>query len=329
MNKRKRQNSNRDHRHISQSFSQLSISQRNTKKKKLSITRNNQSNNNELLNGMNDNNNETKKEEADDNDDSLSINHMQKFKPHYLRVSDNRFKQMLSNAIQDGDADKIIQSLDTNGKLPFVRQMTEVKNNLYYFDLQRQLWQEYYNISLKEDDGVPAAERRLSKSDAKQHNTCHTYGFPKHAIEKRQKTIEHQIQRTKNELNQYLKQLNTWTTQCQPSIDSNILSNAINECVEKGQERLKQEFDYKKKMLELNSNDHHLINKVYELQPSDEQVRINKRQNMRNIASYICFSILVTFGKNDMASNSRRTKNKRKTRNSSETNFLTTVTSYY
>ena len=36
-------------------------------------------------------------------------------------------------------------------------------------------------------------------------------------------------------------------------------------------------------MLELNANDHYLINKVYELQPTDEQVRINKRKYIKNI----------------------------------------------
>ena len=41
---------------------------------------------------------------------------------------------------------------------------------------------------------------RLSKSDARQLNTFRTCGFPKHIIKKRQKTIEHQLQRTKNEI---------------------------------------------------------------------------------------------------------------------------------
>jgi hypothetical protein len=247
-------------------MSQLSISQRHTTKKKKTITRNNQSNTNELLNVI------------DYNDESLSMNYMQTFKPHYLKVSDKILKQMLSNVIQDDD-NKIIQALDTDEKLQFIRQMTEVTNNLYYFDLQRQLWQEYYNMNLKEDNmkAVIGQWRRLSKSDAKQHNTCQKYNLPKHAIEKRQQRITHQMQHWINELNEYLMKLNTWTVQCQPPIDPNILSNAIDQCVKNGQERLKQAFDYKKNMLELNSHDHYLINKVYELQPTEEQVRINKR----------------------------------------------------
>ncbi|CAF3940428.1 unnamed protein product [Adineta steineri] len=252
LNKRKRPNSNRDDVHMSQSFSELSISQINTKKKK-SISKNN-------------------KKDKDDNDVSASIHSIQRFKPHYLRVSDNVFKQMLSNVINDDH--KTIQSIDTNEKIRFLREMTELTNNLYYFDLQRQLWQEYHNMTLKEN-GVLGL-RQLSKSDAKEHNTCYMCGFPKHVIQKRQNTIVHQMQRTINELNQYLIQLNTWTTQYQPPIDPNILSNAINEFVKKGQERLKQEFDHKKKMLELNSYDHHLINRVYELQPTEEQLHLAK-----------------------------------------------------
>ena len=79
--------------------------------------------------------------------------------------------------------------------------------------------------------------------------------------------------------------------------------------MKKGQERLKRAFDQKKKMLELNSHDHGLIQKVYDLQPNDEQVCINQRNNMRDIVLHTytvkCFSLLGTLGKNDMASKCR------------------------
>ena len=113
---------------------------------------------------------------------------------------------------------------------------------------------------------------RLSKSYAKQHHTCRTYGFPRHIIEKRQQTIEHQLHRTVNELQQYIIELEQNSKQWQPSFDANILSNAINECVKKGQQRLRQEFEYRRKMLQFNSNDRHLLTKFYEMQPNEEQV---------------------------------------------------------
>ncbi|CAF2903770.1 unnamed protein product [Rotaria sp. Silwood2] len=90
---------------------------------------------------------------------------------------------MLSNAVEDGD--KIIQCLNSNEKLQFVRQMTEAANNLYYIDFQRQLWQVYFDLCMKERVWAP----RVSKSFAKQHHTCRSYGFPKDIIEQRQKTI--------------------------------------------------------------------------------------------------------------------------------------------
>jgi hypothetical protein len=40
----------------------------------------------------------------------------------------------------------------------------------------------------------------------------------------------------------------------------------------KGQSRLRQEFDYRRKILEFDSNDRHLIKKFYDLQPNKEQV---------------------------------------------------------
>ena len=143
---------------VNRSFSQLSISHEHIKKKKITAT--NQSNN-QVLTVVNGDNQE-------ENHESLSTHYVQKFKVHYLKVPDKIFKQMLSNAIKDGS--EIIRYLDTSEKVQFVRQMTEVTNNLHYIDLQRHLWQDYYNLGMKEGIWAP----RISKSYAKQHNTCGT-----------------------------------------------------------------------------------------------------------------------------------------------------------
>ena len=193
---------------------------------------------------------------------------------------------------------KLYDYLDTSEKVQFVREMTEVTNNLQYLYLQHNLWQEYYNLGMKEDTWAP----RLSKSYAKEHNTCRTYGFPQHIIEKRLTTIKNQLQRTRNELEEYETKLKQNAQQWQPSFDPTILSNAINERVEKSQQRLKQEFDYKKKMLALDANDRHLITKFYDLQPNEQQVCF---KTILDSLIYILFPISDTFSKNDMAINSR------------------------
>ena len=112
------------------------------------------------------------KNQQHEHNGSVSTNRIRIFKPRYLRMSDKVFKQMLSNEIEQGDT--TIQYLDTKEKIQFVRQMAEAMNNLYYFDLQHQLWQAYYDIVMKEDVWTS----RVSKSFEKQHHTCRSYGFP-------------------------------------------------------------------------------------------------------------------------------------------------------
>ncbi|CAF3388326.1 unnamed protein product, partial [Rotaria sp. Silwood2] len=268
-NKRKRQESNEDDIQVSRSFSQLSISQRNRKKTK--STPGNNSSNNEISNVVTDANEKLQQQnEQEENNELLSTNYVKQFKPSYLKVSDKIFKRILSNSIEDGN--EIVQCLNTNEKLQFVRQMAETTNNLYYFDLQCQLWQDYFDLGMKENKWAP----RVSKSFAKHHHTCRTYGFPKHIVEQRLRTIGRQFQRTINELQQYITQLEHNVEQWQPYIHPAILSNAINECVKSAQQRLRQEFEHRRKMLESDSNDRHLLTKFYELQPNEEQIHVAK-----------------------------------------------------
>ena len=157
-----------------------------------------------------DNNNhhhQQQKNQQHEHNGSVSTNHIRIFKPRYLRMLDKMFKQMLSNEIEQGDT--TIQYLDTKEKIQFVRQMAEAMNNLYYFDLQRQLWQAYYDIGMKE--GVWTS--RVSKSFAKQHHTCRSYGFLKHIIEKCHHETNQQCQQVIDSVQQYIIELEEKTQQ--------------------------------------------------------------------------------------------------------------------
>ncbi|KAF9746147.1 hypothetical protein NGRA_3545, partial [Nosema granulosis] len=131
---------------INRSFSQLSVSQGDSKKKKVTASNNDESNH-DILETVNDDA-AAEETEIEENDTSSPNNCIQRFKPKYLRVSDHIFKQMLSDACKD--VDPIIGVIDTNEKLQFVRQMTEVTNNLHYIGLQRQLRQDYFNLGQKQ-----------------------------------------------------------------------------------------------------------------------------------------------------------------------------------
>ncbi|CAF1636157.1 unnamed protein product [Rotaria sp. Silwood1] len=103
-----------------------------------------------------------------------------------------------------------------------------------YLTLQQQLWQDYFDIGM--NDGVWAP--RVSKSKAKEHNTCVSYGQSEKFVEQRQKTIQHQLNRTERQLQQHLAQLPEWIGKVQPSIDSTFLSNAIQAMIKNGLYRL-------------------------------------------------------------------------------------------
>ena len=248
-------------------------------------------------------------------------NHIKEFKPRYLRMSDKMFKQMLSNEIEHDD--NTIQCLDTKEKIEFVRQMTEATNNLYYFDLQRQLWQAYDDIGMKE--GVWMF--RVSKSFAKQHHTCRSYGFAKHIIDKRQNKINQQFKQAIDRVQQYIIELEQNVQQWQPSIHPAILSNAINECVKNAQRRLRQTFDYKKKMLTFNYNDHHWIKQFYHLQPSQEQVLWKRYFEYSLIHLKLSLLISDTTSKSNMANNRQFLKSERTRSSTSSTYIFTTITS--
>ena len=250
-NKRKRQDNNSDDttEHLSQSLSQLSVSHGKIKKQATTgLVKDNQ------------------------DEESSSCNDSRRYKPSYLKMPDHVFVRRLAKSTHDGH--QIIQYLDTKEKIDFIRQMTELTNDLQYFDLQRQFWQDHYDVGLKE--GFWGSQ--LARSFAKQHRTRRAYGIQKHVIEKRQMTIQNQMYRTIEALQGYMVKLEENARQWQPSLDSHVLSHAMDECVKKGQKRLRDEFDYKKKMITINMNDHYLIHSFYELQPTKEQVTSKRKR---------------------------------------------------
>lgn len=261
--KRKRQDVNKDDVNVTRSFSQLSISQP-TKKGKTATDSKKNPVNNELVE---DNNHLPCHQEQEQITGSNTMNDLQKLKPQYLNVSDRLFKQFLSKSIENGN--QLVQALDTVEKIEFVRHMTETTNNLYYFDLQRHLWQDYATLAMHDENNWP---KRVSKSFAKQHHLGRHYGIAKHTIEQRQKTIQYQLDRTIKELQEYLLKVSQYAQIWEPRFDENLLSTAINECVKQGQQKLRKQFEYRRKILALDAKDHYLLKQFYDLKPTQEQV---------------------------------------------------------
>jgi hypothetical protein len=254
--KRKHHASTNNEMQVNKSLSQLSISQRNPKKKKTTTSDRLENHDTEELHSLH------QKKQTNEQ----PVNQLRKFVPPYLNVSDKIFKEMLSATIKDGD--KVVQSLNTNENLQFIRQMTQLVNTSNYILLQKDLWQTYNDFGMK--DGTWPT--RISKQSAREHNTCQMVGQPQHFVEQRLETVERQMRQVVTKLQQYFIELSFWTQQCQPPIDVNLISEVINKCVENGQKRLRNEFNYKKTMLQCDYDDHQAITKFYMLNPNEEQV---------------------------------------------------------
>ena len=132
--------------------------------------------------------------------------------------------------------DRIIEWLDTEDKISFIRQMARVTDELRYFELQRQFWQDHYDLGLKE--GWWGME--LARSYAKQHRVCRAYSFTKDIIE------EHQLM-ARNKLQRNVEVFTAVSLAARkPTLDNGnhpsilyLLSYAIDEFVQHGQKRLR------------------------------------------------------------------------------------------
>ena len=260
-NKRKRPDASQTRSNVSQSLSQWSISKENganTKKKKKEHVA---SPKNMSRKGRKEKKTKKKNEENPD----------QSFKPHFLKVSDRVFKQILSNAIKGGH--QLVQCLNTEEKIQFIRHMTELTNQAQYLDLQSHLWQDYFDIGVKEGQWGPS----VSNSFARQHRVCRTYGHPRSVVEKRLETIQYELQRTRSELQVCTEKLEQYAKQWQPFFNANDLSQAIIECVKNSQRRLCQLFELKRKVLQFDADDHQFIRAFYQYEPSREQIALAQK----------------------------------------------------
>ncbi|CAF1506072.1 unnamed protein product [Rotaria sp. Silwood1] len=102
---------------------------------------------------------------------------------------------------------------------------------------------------------------RVSKKWAAMTSMHQTYGRSKTLIVQHLTTLQRQLQEDH-------KHYKNFTT----------MSAMVTAVVGKGQHKLKQPFEYNKKMLKLDSTDHRFVQYVYDLKPNKQQIR-----SIRNI----------------------------------------------
>ncbi|CAF1331705.1 unnamed protein product [Rotaria sordida] len=188
--------------------------------------------------------------------------------PDYLKVSNRIFRQMLISSLED--ADTIVKRLNTIEKLNFARQYAHLFHRLFYVQLQQDQWKYYYDIDIKEN----IWSGRVSTKWALMNSMYHTYGRSKQLIEQRLHTIARQLQEASPKIQEFSNQpLPPCILEMNPPLDFPFFVAIITAFVRKGQYKLKQQFESKKKMLILDSTDHRLVQAVYNLKPTKQQIR--------------------------------------------------------
>ncbi|CAF4989817.1 unnamed protein product [Rotaria sp. Silwood1] len=123
--------------------------------------------------------------------------------------------------------DKIVKRLNTSEKINYIRQYAYLIHRLFYVQLQESQWKYYYDIGMQENIWFGLVSKKWAAM-----NTLQEFGNPS--------------------LPQCLSEMNH-------PLDFTTMSAMVTAVVGKGQHKLKQLFEYNKKMLKLDSTDHHLV----------------------------------------------------------------------
>ncbi|CAF1384354.1 unnamed protein product [Rotaria sordida] len=177
----------------------------------------------------------------------INHNNGDSYIPDYLKVSNRIFKKMLINSLEG--AKEIVKRLNSKDKINYIRQYAYLIHRLFYVQLQESQWKYYYDIGIQEN----IWSGRVSKKWAAMN-------------------ISQALQDFGNQpLPQCLSEMN-------PPLDFEKISAMVTVVVRKGQHKLKQQFEYNKKMLKLDSTDHLFVKNIYDFKPNKQQIR-----SIRNI----------------------------------------------
>ncbi|CAF4741277.1 unnamed protein product [Rotaria sp. Silwood1] len=186
----------------------------------------------------------------------------------YLQVTNRIFKQMLISSLEG--VDKIVKRLNTSEKINYIRQYACLIHHLFYVQLRESQWKYYYDIHMQENIWFGL----VSKKWAAMNSIHHIYGRSKTLIVQHLTTLQRQLQEASQALQDFGNpSLPQCLSEINNPVDFTTMSAMVTAVVGKGQHKLKQQFEYNKKILKLDSTDHRLVQYVYDLKPNKQQIR--------------------------------------------------------
>ncbi|CAF4198290.1 unnamed protein product, partial [Adineta steineri] len=187
----------------------------------------------------------------------------------YTDISDQTFFQILSTAC-NGNIDKHNCLLNEKHKqIQLVHHYATLIDRLSYAKLQVLQWNYYHHIGTTQHIGT----RRISKQLAEKNSICYTYGKPKALIDQRLKKSQEELQQAQHAV-QYFEEIILCNAaphmDCHSEIQS--LSSILQKFVHQMQENIRNEYEYKRRKLYLDSTDHQLVQAFFDFKPDRSQI---------------------------------------------------------
>ncbi|CAF3277738.1 unnamed protein product, partial [Rotaria sp. Silwood2] len=254
--KRKRDESTKqDDTSIIKSLSQLSMKENSKKKKKRSSS---SSKVQEQENQQQDKENEENLIQVNDNKQTTSLH-------YYLNATDKKFKQMLKAAFIGGK--DILQWCKSKDNLHYLREHTRLVDRVHYLKLEEDLWENYTIYG----ETYHCWTSPLSKTIIKDNKLESDYKISKKSMIKYQERIKQQQQEAEEQVEKHALLLKDYQQQ-DSSIDEQHLWAAILALVRKGQHKLSENYEHRKKYFKNSAKDYSFVKACYDCQPTQDEI---------------------------------------------------------
>ncbi|CAF0985688.1 unnamed protein product [Rotaria sordida] len=248
---------------IAESLSQLSMKEnRRKKKKRSSSSLQKQEQQHQCQQPQKD---EENVQENNDTTAPVNINQHKTSLHYYLKTTNKKFKAMLKSAFVDSK--DILKWCKSKENLQYVREHTRLLDRVYYLKLEEDLWENYINYG----ETYHCWTLRLSKTIIKDNQLQSDYKESKKSIEKYRERIKQQKKEAEEQVEKHALLLKDYQHE-NFHVDEQHLWATILALVRKGQHKLSQNYEHRKKSFKNSAKDYSFITTCYNCQPTQDEI---------------------------------------------------------
>ncbi|CAF4352455.1 unnamed protein product [Rotaria sp. Silwood2] len=204
-------------------------------------------------------------EEIEEPISASTVNKQTKSLHYYLNANNKKFKQMLKNAFVGGK--DILQWCKSKENLHYIREHTRLVDRVYYLKLEEDLWENYISYG----ETYHCWTSPLSKTIIKDNKLEFDYKISKRSMQKYTEKIKQNKAKAEDEVQHHALLLTNYQ-QPDSNIDEQRLWAVLLALVRKGQKKLSQHYEHRKKRLKNSAQDYSLVRACYDCQPTQNEI---------------------------------------------------------